>query len=493
MSPSRIIQVSQFVRRRVQCKKNIFIFIFIFLTLHIFYFYFFSEPITISSSFYAPIEFASPPYYIAAFGLGVISILLGILGYFCTGVLYLACRKRRNDSRLIKTVEEGTRPEINISDVELFPRPIIVNHLKTIFQPAKDQSRYYTVCGGHGTGKTTLIRLASREVGRGVVYVDVPPFVNDFGEAFGEAINFAFEEDISFNNQLRRKLGSTDNNPKWVRALKAFQHAAKAYKVKYDRPMVIVYDNVSRLDPEVIRILQNSAKDNADSQTYIAVFVSSEGSVPKIMEKNSSYSRASNRPIEIGDLTKEESIEYLVDKRKIKEEAANSLYELVGGRIVDLKFVADDFLSGQAFKGIKQAILSITEKKLKSAQIYPKQKYHKVACQIINSLLTIKELEYRKYLQFFDNVEEADEVLEKNVFAYHPGKNVVTFQSQSVELYIRTEADDFGVKLIDLNSADEDNATTSNQMDTIIQEEYPPITEEPSHQHPSNLNSSREN
>ena len=74
------------------------------------------------------------------------------------------------------------------------------------------------------------------------------------------------------------------NNPKWRRALKAFQNAAKAYKVKYDRPMVIVYDNVSRLDPEIICILQNSAKDNADSRTYIAAFVSSEGSVPKIME-----------------------------------------------------------------------------------------------------------------------------------------------------------------------------------------------------------------
>ncbi|CAI2201219.1 3868_t:CDS:2, partial [Funneliformis geosporum] len=117
------------------------------------------------------------------------------------------------------------------------------------------------------------------------------------------------------------------------------------------------------------------------------------------------------------------------------------VYELVGGRIIDLKSVADEFLDGRAFKDIKQSILSITEKKLKSARIDPKQKYHKVACQIINSLLTTKELEYMKYLQIFDNVEE----------------------SQSVELYIKTKADDFGVKLIDLTPADEYDATTSNQ------------------------------
>jgi hypothetical protein len=122
------------------------------------------------------------------------------------------------------------------------------------------------------------------------------------------------------------------------------------------------------------------------------------------------------------------------------------------------------------FVAIKKSILNETEKKLKNAQICPKQKYYKVACQIINFLLMVKEFKYLEY----DNIKKAKEVLEKNVFAYHPGKNIVTFQSQSVELYIKTNADDFGVKLIDLTPADEDNvnsnhATTSNQTDTTMQ------------------------
>ena len=77
---------------------------------------------------------------------------------------------------------------------------------------------------------------------------------------------------------------------------------------------------------------------------------------------------------------------------------------------------------------IKIAILCITKRKLQSAQVYLSQKYHKVACQIINSLLMVKKLEYGEYLQFFDNVKEAEEVLEKNVFAYYSEKNIVTFQ-----------------------------------------------------------------
>ncbi|CAG8763410.1 11421_t:CDS:1, partial [Acaulospora colombiana] len=49
------------------------------------------------------------------------------------------------------------------------------------------------------------------EVGHGVVYVDVPSDVEDFGLAFGKALNFAFEEWISFAQQLTRKLGNTNS------------------------------------------------------------------------------------------------------------------------------------------------------------------------------------------------------------------------------------------------------------------------------------------
>src|SRR2546423_1886463 len=81
-------------------------------------------------------------------------------------------------------------------------------------------------------------------------------------------------------------IGEPDDSM-WARALRAFKHAAKAYKVKYNRPAVIIYDNVSRLvhdAPKILDILQDDAKDNADNQTYIAVFVSSEGLVPRRMK-----------------------------------------------------------------------------------------------------------------------------------------------------------------------------------------------------------------
>ena len=69
--------------------------------------------------------------------------------------------------------------------------------------------------------------------------------------------------------------------------MNTFKHASAVYKEKHGKPPVIIYDNISQLvhkNPEILDILQDDAKDNADKQNYIAVFVSSENSVLRRME-----------------------------------------------------------------------------------------------------------------------------------------------------------------------------------------------------------------
>ena len=71
------------------------------------------------------------------------------------------------------------------------------------------------------------------------------------------------------------------------------------------------------------------------------------------------WSRA-GKTIEIGDLTKEESLDYLINKREIKTVRENKidtnkaemLYELVSRRIVDLQSVVGQILTGQDFEGM---------------------------------------------------------------------------------------------------------------------------------------------
>lgn len=358
---------------------------------------------------------------------------------------------RVSEYRVISALENGTKPVPKVMNEQFISRPRISETLKKVFQPDVDHSYYHVICGEHGTGKTTLARMEAKNVGRGVIYVDVPPNFEDLGRSFGKAINMFFLEDISIISLLVRKFFLTGSESaisshQWRRVMQVFNRISEEYKEKHKKPTVIIYDNVSQLIPEnskVLDILQDEAKRSADERTYVAVFVTSEGSVPHRMESRSSWSRAKKPVVEIGDLSEEESIKYLIEKRKIAEVNARKIYELVGGRIVELKSVADDFLSGQSFQVIKQAILNQTEKKFQSAQLLPGDKYYEIGKNIIRDLLSSKELRFLEFRKFFSNGEGLNEVLKNNIFAYHPSNNTVTFQSQSVECYVRENANIF--------------------------------------------------
>jgi len=172
----------------------------------------------------------------------------------------------------------------------------------------------------------------------------------------------------------------------------------------------------------------------------------------------SAWSRAEKPVMEIGDLSEKESKDYLIKRCTIKEEKkgkfirteckindeqVDELYKLVGGRIVDLKSVADKFLAGKSLEVIKQSILSEVEKKFNTAQLLRKQLHHEVGKKVIKALFDSKELGFTTFMEFFNNYEDASKVLETNIFAYHPEKNTVSFQSQSIECYIREKEDIF--------------------------------------------------
>ncbi|GES94744.1 P-loop containing nucleoside triphosphate hydrolase protein [Rhizophagus clarus] len=417
-------------------------------------------------------------------------VVASVIGLISVDLLYAGYRNWHNEHFLNKTVEKGTRPKINVPEDELVHRPDIVERLKEILQPHENYPFYHVVCGESGTGKTTLTRIASGEVG-GVIYVEFPSDPKDknierFGEAFGESLNFKFEEHISFMAQLKKKIlgdnHKADIHPKWRRALEAFRKAGAVYKAKHNRLPVIVYDNINGLmnvDPEVLDSLQEDAKMSVDHREYVAVFISSEGSVPGRMMLRSAWSRVKKPVMEIGDLSEKEAKAFLIkkctiEKRRnnvkkeceeeskvylikrcnkeivkkeciINDEQVNELYKLVGGRILALNEVAENFLNGISLEAIKQQVLTEVEKKFQSAQLLRKQLYHEAGKKAINALLDSKEKElgFTTFMELFNSYEEASKVLKFNIFAYHPEKNTVSFQSQSVESYIQEKADIF--------------------------------------------------
>ncbi|PKK71903.1 hypothetical protein RhiirC2_743663, partial [Rhizophagus irregularis] len=172
----------------------------------------------------------------------------------------------------------------------------------------------------------------------GVIYVEIPSDTKDkdvahFGKAFGKSLNL---EHIPFTAQLMKKVlgDNVDRRPNWRRALEAFKNAGTVYKTKHNKLPVIVYDNISGLintNPKVLDTLQDDAKMGADYREYIAYYLL----IIILILARSAWSRAKHPVIEIGDLSNEESMKYLTEKRKINEVEAKKLYDLVGGRTKD--------------------------------------------------------------------------------------------------------------------------------------------------------------
>ncbi|PKB92561.1 hypothetical protein RhiirA5_444233 [Rhizophagus irregularis] len=153
--------------------------------------------------------------------LVVVSIFSLILVYF----FYAGYQNWYNEHLLNKTVEKGTQFKIDVLDDEFISQSLVIDHLKKIFQPNRNQSYYHVVYEEYSTGKTTLTKKA---VGQGVIYVEIPADaenIDDFGIVFGESLNFAFEKHISFTAQLIKKIlgdtNSKDKCSKWKRALEA--------------------------------------------------------------------------------------------------------------------------------------------------------------------------------------------------------------------------------------------------------------------------------
>ncbi|CAG8624278.1 3599_t:CDS:2 [Acaulospora morrowiae] len=114
------------------------------------------------------------------------------------------------------------------------------------------------------------------------------------------------------------------------RALKAFKRASAVYKEKNNKPPIIIYDNISRLvykNPEILDILQDDAKDNVDDRKYCISLYLLALKVRCLEEWNVSnaWLRADKPVIEIRDLSEKESIDYLVNKRKINSEEAKKI------------------------------------------------------------------------------------------------------------------------------------------------------------------------
>jgi hypothetical protein len=128
-----------------------------------------------------------------------------------------------------------------------------------------------------------------------------------------------------------------------------FSAAAAEYQNTYNEIPVLIIDNANKMDVCDLKTMQDHAKNASDDGVATIVFVTSGGSVPRIMMERSSWSRH-GKILQIPDISKTEALEYLKN-RGIKEDA-DDIYELAGGRMIDLNFAADEVKNGGKTKGM---------------------------------------------------------------------------------------------------------------------------------------------
>ena len=86
-------------------------------------------------------------------------------------------------------------------------------------------------------------------------------------------------------------------------------------------------------------------------------------------------------------MSKEEALQYL-KLREIDEEQAVQIHELVGGRMIHLKAVADDIKNnGGTLEDMRNAIFSKAKGQLTSAEILPDSRYHKEGTKVVRELI----------------------------------------------------------------------------------------------------------
>jgi hypothetical protein len=132
-------------------------------------------------------------------------------------------------------------------------------------------------------------------------------------------------------------------------------------------------------------------------------------------------------------VSKEEALQYL-KLRKIDEKQAAQIYEVVGGRMIHLKAVADDIKGNGTIEDMRKAMFSKAKSQLTSAEILPGSRYHKDGAKIIRELIKKGSISEDAYYSLIGR-DIGNKLLEKDIFVYYFNSGEITFQSTVMKRY----------------------------------------------------------
>lgn len=373
--------------------------------------------------------------WVTSLGWGLITVFLYITKDLWLPTEFKSWERNNHqiarESAIYDTFEKPPKFTKPISNIIL--RNTLSNRIKGYITPSAGSRGYPLIIGEHGTGKTCLIKLAAESIENptGIIYVDTPNILTSpskFAKAMQEVLGWKPDPVIDTPESLQ--------NPSFDDIWGAFVRAAVKYQVNNKTIPVLIIDNANRLaekQPELFDEIQDEAKRLTDERIATIVFVSSEGHVPRRMMERSSWSRA-GAIVEVGDVTKEEALEYL-RLRGVKDMQALQIYELVGGRMIHLKYAADEIIDqGKSLEAVRKSEFARVKKQLDSAGLL--YDGHETGGTVIRKLLDEGSISYDDYIRLI-GYKNGDVLLERNVFAVHYISDRITFQSTIVQQFCK--------------------------------------------------------
>lgn len=269
----------------------------------------------------------------------------------------------------------------NSYETAYFPRPELEKTLREVLCP-KFTNEYYLISGESGSGKTRTVVEVIRQLiaTEGRHSHGAPVYVlsiqgRNFPETLARAVGFNFDEHISFQFFLDfvmriHTFPQRDDHNRLIRVLDAVEKSAFAYMTRHGRPMVLVIDGANSLEqylPGALRLLQEKAKLWADANIAKIVFITNDEETGSLLQKQpSNWSRAAT-PIFVGDLTKEEAIEYLLMSKFMENsgstdamplKVAERIVDMVGGRMHHLIVCKRSWVTGKPMRETVEDLMS---------------------------------------------------------------------------------------------------------------------------------------
>ena len=115
---------------------------------------------------------------------------LGIaaLSLLSSPILYVHYIKTKDEQSVQKKLASKFIPTASMKSY--VQRPELEASLRVMIAPKEDVTAFYVVVGENGTGKTSAVQKVCEEIGKGIIYFDIPETMDELAHSFAMATGY---------------------------------------------------------------------------------------------------------------------------------------------------------------------------------------------------------------------------------------------------------------------------------------------------------------